>query len=94
MEVPAGGATDVTGSIQVVPVAAITLDGVQGPGCETVGWHSSLTSSGTTGYCSQVSEGSHEWTFTLNAPVVSYEVEVVGGVWDLRAPGDAASDPP
>jgi hypothetical protein len=88
LDIPMGGATAVTWSIEVVPLAAIMLDGVQGPGCETVGWHSGITSSGTTGYCSQVSEGTHEWTFSLNAPVVSYRVEVVGRVWDLRVPSN------
>jgi hypothetical protein len=92
LQVPHGGANAVTWFIEVVPLATFMLDGVQGPGCESFGWHTSFTSSGTTGRCSEVAEGPHEWEFTLNAPVVSYRVEVHGRVWDPRAPTNATAD--
>jgi hypothetical protein len=86
--VPAGGAEEVAWVLEVVPAAAFLLDGVRGPGCETWGWYTSGTSSGTQGTCDDLPPGPHEVSFVLNAPVASFRVGVHGSVWEPEpAPG-------
>lgn len=92
LQVPAGGATEVQWRLDVVPVAALELDGVQGPGCRHTGWFSGVTASGTTGECSDLAEGQHEWSFSLNLPVESFQVQVFGRVEDPVDPSSNATE--